>query len=139
MALLACFASLLCSKVSRSGLARPWPSAQTDIHMCLYGPGLVMCAWSGLSHWPRRSPACWAKSKRRFHWYLITVLSTSGCFDSWFCDNFLAPSSIFHRLLLLLFLHLSSTPLFTCVFLFLSLSVFLLHSPSQCFYLSFFV
>lgn len=42
--------------------ARPGP--QTDIHMCLYGPWDVSCAWSGLSHWPRRSPACWAKSKR---------------------------------------------------------------------------
>lgn len=45
---------------SSSGVGRP----QTDIHMCLYGPGDVSCAWSGLSHWPRRSPACWAKSTR---------------------------------------------------------------------------
>lgn len=48
--------------------------SQTDIHMCLYGPWDVICAWSGLSHWLRRSPACWAKSKRWFHWYLMTVL-----------------------------------------------------------------
>lgn len=55
-------ASLLCSNVFWSDGPRPGP--QTDIHMCLYGPWDVICAWSGLSHWPRRSPACWAKSKR---------------------------------------------------------------------------
>lgn len=49
-------AGLLCSNVFWSDGPRPGP--QTDIHMCLYGPWDVICAWSGLSHWPRRSPAC---------------------------------------------------------------------------------
>lgn len=52
-------ASLLCSNVFWSDGPRPGP--QTDIHMCLYGPWDVICAWSGLSHWPRRSPACWGE------------------------------------------------------------------------------
>lgn len=39
---------------------------QTDIQTFLYGPGAVICAWKGLSQWPPRSPACWAKSKRWF-------------------------------------------------------------------------
>lgn len=56
-----CPASLLCSNVLWSDGPRPGPSPHTDIHMCLYGPWDVICAWSGLSHWPRRSPACWGE------------------------------------------------------------------------------
>lgn len=49
----------VCSNIFWSDGPRAGP--QTDIHMCLYGPWDVICAWSGLSHWPRRSPACWGE------------------------------------------------------------------------------
>ena len=52
-------APLLCSTLFRSEEPRPGP--QTGIHVCLYGPGDVMRALSGLSHWPCRSPACWGE------------------------------------------------------------------------------
>lgn len=123
----------VCFVLTSSGLTGPRPGPQTDIHMCLYGPWDVICAWSGLSHWPRRSPACWAKSKRWFHWYLITVLYKWFVLAAGFVTIFSLPSSFSFLFLfssstvlpLSLSHPLSLSPSLLCVPLFHSHSVFL--------------